>query len=327
MNNEYNNSISLAKRLYDQQKSLAEQERYSNTKSLQEQLRLQRQNMQMGRQQISEQGWAANRAINQQANARGLGSSGLRNLSLIQSQVAQGGASNQLEHSNVAVQKAAMDSRESISQAYQNNLRSADIGYAQQQQQADDAKRQTLMSLYQMALENGSVTDIANMARISGVSLDDFSKEEQDALFAAAPNLEGNLAFKDKIDWSVVGGGAAAGGTAGALIAAAPTAGIAALPGAVIGSIGGAGGALISEAVGNRFGGKVVLTDSRGNNLEYKNWDDALAQINQKYSTFKGYGTVKPVRVGNKIVFQVGGKGKYPTYNEALNAAKEKGLV
>lgn len=311
---------SLAQQLYEQQKTLATQQHASDTASLQEQLRLQRQNMMLGRQQLGEQGWQTNRAIDQQARARGLGSSGLRNLSLIQSQLAQGQAANTMENSNAEVQKQAMLTRGTLGQTLQNNLRAADMDYAQQVQGAEDAKRQSLIQLYQMAMGGATTQTIAEAAAMAGIDMASLTQEEKSALRGIDPM--GGMSFTDKWDWGNIGlaaGAGAAGGAIGGSVAPVIGTGI----GAAIGGVGGALVGMGTEMSGGslRGGQPIVLTDNSGIKHNYTSWDDAVAKIQQSYAGQRGSEAIKAVKKGNAVKFQINGAGEYySTWNEALSA-------
>jgi hypothetical protein len=314
--NAYKSSSSLAQQLYENQRSLAEQQMRKDTSSLQEQLRQQRANMQISRQQLGEQGWATNRAITQQAQARGLGSSGMQNLSLIQNQLAQGKSLDLLEKENVDVQKAAMSTRGSISQDYLNAIKNADITYAQAMDAAGQKKQETLAALYDAALNGADAATIANMATLYGIDLDSMTSDEKTALLSSAGNPEGGLTFKDMVDWERIAASTSLAAGSGALVGG-PL-------GAPVGALGGFLGGLVSEAFGGKnMQGKIEITDGSGNKMAYDNWDSAVAAVKQRYSGMQYSQFINVVRVGNGIKFTAPNSSKkYSTYNEALAAYK-----
>jgi len=158
---------------------------------------MQRTDTQQSRQQLSEQAYLANRAIGQGATARGLGSSGLKNLGVIQSQMAQGQGVNQISQNNANVQRAAMGTRVSLQEQLAAGTNAANANYSQNVIDADkygvqvDAeKRDTLLQLYQMAMEGGSAADIAKLATLSGLDMASLSEDEQAALTGATTSVE-----------------------------------------------------------------------------------------------------------------------------------------
>jgi hypothetical protein len=149
---------------------------------LSDMMRQQQQQTQMSRQQVGEQGFMAQRAIEQGAASRGLGSSGLKDLSLIQSQMAQGQAVSDIEAQNRMMRTAGMREGREIETGLANALRQSDLTYAQQQIGEQERLQEQLMSLYQAGLAGASLDEIRNMAAISGVDISSLTPEQLGAI-------------------------------------------------------------------------------------------------------------------------------------------------
>ena len=189
---------SLSEQVRQEQVRRAEQTRQENLRALAEQVRLQRQNMATGRQQLSEQAWSAQRNIEQQAQARGLGSSGLKNLSLVQSQMAQGRAASELESQNVNLQKAVMDARAGVTRQAESDIRSAELsaresllGADREYMEADRMQKERALTLLQMAQsENMTPEILAKYAQYMGLEDEDVEAATEVAGLSGAPNME-----------------------------------------------------------------------------------------------------------------------------------------
>lgn len=165
---------------------------------LSDMMRQQQQQTQMSRQQVGEQGFMAQRAIEQGAASRGLGSSGLKDLSLIQSQMAQGQAVSDIEAQNRMMRTAGMREGREIETGLANALRQSDLTYAQQQIGEQERLQEQLMSLYQAGLAGASLDEIRNMAAISGVDISSLTPEQLGAVESTtAVDPTGNLSLRD----------------------------------------------------------------------------------------------------------------------------------
>lgn len=141
--------------------------------------------MQKSRSQLSEQGYMASRGIQQGAQSRGLGSSGLKDLGLIQSQMAQGKATSQLESQNTAVQRAAMDARIGMGENLRGALSEANVQRSRDLLDADkyaqhrkDTEDQKLLQLIELAATDMPPEQLALLAssmgiKITGIGLDE----------------------------------------------------------------------------------------------------------------------------------------------------------
>lgn len=203
--------VNNQKKLAEQVKMYAQQQAASaynqGQRSLQEQLRQQRMNMQQSRSQLSEQAFLANRSIQQGAQARGLGSSGLKDLSVVQSQLAQGKAVSNLEAENAGVQRAAMSARLGLEESLKNARTGAEVQYAQDNLNADrtamemqQRDRDLMLQLMDMAGAGASADTIKAYADILGLDLNSQIGENgtlQEQLNAIAPSvdLEGSADF------------------------------------------------------------------------------------------------------------------------------------
>ena len=318
----YQDQTTLAEKYYEQQKQLAQQEKSDSIQALRAQLALQRTSMQSSRQQLGEQGWQSQRAIQQQAQARGLGSSGLSSLAHIQSQIAQGSALNFLETSNAAVQKEAMDTQRALNKDYQNAMLTADIAYQERMAAAENEKTSVLSTLYEAAMGGATDEQIAGMAAAAGYDASDFSEPQWAAIQRQAFDPSLSVSYKDKWDWGKIAQDAGlAASTASAVTAATPAMPIA----AALGLVGGGGYGILSEATGNFGQGEVTLTDSNNNKTQYASWDAAIADVKSKYASnsYIASGAITVVKSGNSIKFSWNGV-KYKTLNEAIAAIENK---
>jgi hypothetical protein len=175
-------------------------------RALSEQLRQSRFQTQQSRSQIGEQGFIANRSINQNAQSRGLGNSGLKDLSLIQSQLAQGKAINDVSQTDASVQRAAMGTKLSLQEQLQNAMNMSESNYAQNNINADkmaydmgQQKTEQLLQLYEMAKEGASPDEISKLASILGINMEDLTDEQRDSLTSQYTDTE---RFKGKGHWA-----------------------------------------------------------------------------------------------------------------------------
>lgn len=143
----------------------------------------------MSRQQLEEQSYLTNRSINQGAQARGLGTSGLKNMALLQSQLNQGKGVNQIQTQADNAQRANLMAQMGLQEQLSTQRIGADTTYAANMLQADKEEmaydeRRTgqLLELYQMSLDSGGTADIGALANILGLDLDALPQEQREAL-------------------------------------------------------------------------------------------------------------------------------------------------
>src|SRR5690554_2554596 len=171
------NPQSLARQresLYEQIRSAsrqqAQQSYQTGLAALRNQLQQQRLNMNQSRGQISEQAYMTQRGIQNQAQARGLGSSGLTNLANFQAQQQAGQAISALEQQNQMVQSEAMNVRRGLINELSQATRGADLAYAQQMAESDerafqqeqairDSNINFLSTIAQMAIDNPGLAE------------------------------------------------------------------------------------------------------------------------------------------------------------------------
>lgn len=165
---------SLAEQMRDYQQRAARDSFAQGQRGLSEQLRGQRANMQQNREQLSQQAMLAQRNIQQGATQRGLGSSGIRDLATIQSQMAQGDALRNLTSEDASVQRAAMDTRLSLAENLRAQLMGTEAQYTQQMLDVDrfglereDMDRDTLMQLIEMASSGEDEELIRQLASVA----------------------------------------------------------------------------------------------------------------------------------------------------------------
>lgn len=103
--------------------------------------------MNQARGQVSEQAYMTQRNIQNQAQTRGLGSSGLTNLANFQAQQQAGQAISDIEQQNQAVQSEAMNVRRSLMNELSSATRGADLTYAQQLSESDERQFQQERSM------------------------------------------------------------------------------------------------------------------------------------------------------------------------------------
>lgn len=127
---------------------------------------------------LSEQSLLAQRAAQQGAMARGLGSSGLRNLAVIQSQMQQGKAVNELSQRNALVQREALNTRLALGENKTKAMRQASLDELSQMTDADrfllgeNRKDQELMlQLLQFMNEGESLEDVLRYAQVLGIDV------------------------------------------------------------------------------------------------------------------------------------------------------------
>jgi hypothetical protein len=154
----------------------------------------------------------ANRSINQNAQARGLGNSGLKDLSLVQSQLAQGRAVNDVEQTGASVQRAAMGTKLSLQEQLQNAMNAAESNYGQNKINADrmayemDVERQNkLRELYEMGIAGATPEQIKAMASIYNIDMSSLSPELSQAFGDLTPQTQ---TFKGKGSFFAEAGGA-----------------------------------------------------------------------------------------------------------------------
>jgi hypothetical protein len=129
---------------------------------LRNQLQSQRLQMNQNRGQLAEQAYMAQRSVQNQAQARGLGSSGLAALGAFQAQQQAGQAVNQLEAQNQEFQRAAMDTRKSLMNELTAALRSADLAHGQQM--AESANQQYSQERAEKEFNISTLTELLNLA-------------------------------------------------------------------------------------------------------------------------------------------------------------------
>lgn len=156
--------------------------------ALRDQLQAQRAEAQQARSQLSEQAYMANRNINQGAQSRGLGNSGIKDLATIQSQMAQGQNLNQLEQTNIANQRQSLGTKLALSQQYtagqsdaQNNYLKNTIEADYAVSAADDKRKENLLQLFELAKAGASTAEIQSVSKILGVNAEDLVGTELEA--------------------------------------------------------------------------------------------------------------------------------------------------
>lgn len=205
---------------------MAAQQAQASRQSLMEQLAQQRMSQQQARSQIAEQGYLQQRQIGQQTAARGLGSSGIRNLAGLQSQLAQSQSINQLAQQDANVQREAMYTGQDINRSLADSLRGAQLQYSQMesanqeqlygQQRAEEQERSALMmELAQMAAEGADQGLIQNMLSLSNIDLNYLTEEQRsvlDSLGSIGIDVWGDTAFNagyaegyKPLDWDAAG--------------------------------------------------------------------------------------------------------------------------
>lgn len=193
----------LAEALREQALKQSQQTYYQGQRALAEQMRMSREQSRMSRQQLEEQSYLTNRAISQGAQARGLGSSGLKDMSLLQSQLNQGQAVNQIQQQSDQQTRGIAAGQLGLSEQLASQKIGADVSYMQNMLAADQQamthqEQQTnqLLQLYQMALESGGTADINSLAAILGMDLQSLPEEQRAALEgASAVDLLGGESF------------------------------------------------------------------------------------------------------------------------------------
>lgn len=118
--------------------------------------------MNQNRGQLAEQAYMAQRSVQNQAQARGLGSSGLAALGAFQAQQQAGQAVNQLEAQNQEFQRAVIDTRRSLLNELSTALRSADLAHGQQM--ADSANQQYSQERAEKEFNISTLTELLNLA-------------------------------------------------------------------------------------------------------------------------------------------------------------------
>jgi len=185
----------LAEQLKTSAQQQAQSQYRQGNRTLMEQLRSGRAETAKSRSQLSEQSYLANRGIQQGATSRGLGSSGMKDLSLLQSQLNQGQGVNQIQQQAEGLRRTGMMAQLGMQDNLTNQLNQAESGYQANMVDADrfgmqmqNEKTSQLMHLYQMALDSGGTADIPGLAAMLGINLEtDLTPEQQGALKGASP--------------------------------------------------------------------------------------------------------------------------------------------
>ena len=302
---------------------------------LSDMMRQQQQQTQMSRKQVGEQGFMAQRAIEQGAASRGLGSSGLKDLSLIQSQMAQGQAVSDIEAQNRMMRTAGMREGREIETGLANALRQSDLTYAQQQIGEQERLQEQLMSLYQAGLAGASLDEIRNMAAISGVDISALTPEQLGAVESTTASDPTGALSLTNTDSFVRNVGQFLGFGAGSPLGA----GLARLfdkeagfGSSERGSAFQAGGLNYDPTQNPEFpAGMSNLTPQTynigGQNYKFANTNDAAFYFKNEYYKNKPYIQQMNVRVNQsngRVQFGVG-NNFYNTYNEAEAALRGQG--
>jgi hypothetical protein len=315
---------SLSEALKEEQQRRAEEQRQTGYQSLAEQMRQHRLGMQQSRGALSEQGWAARRNIQQQAQAQGLGTSGLRDLSLVQSQMAQGRQMSELEAQNTAVQRSAMEARQGIDRETESSLRSAELsareGAIQAEREAmamEDSRREKLLTLYQMAQDENTTPEmLKQLAQAMFADVPEAAQDIEAAVGGMASDPYGDLRwvepFGSSFDWGEFGASTGAGMLAG---------GVGGPLGSVIGGLVTGGTYLLTTMTGDD--GTITLKNpSTGQKVDFTNWNEAVKQVDEWHAGKEGSDQIKAFHrtgVRDSIRFKYRGS-TYKTYNEALEA-------
>lgn len=347
--------------LYTQVKNASQQQAQTNYQtglnSLRQQLQQQRLNMNQSRGQIAEQSAMQQRQIQNQMASRGLGNSGLRDLAGLQSQMAAGGAINQLEQQNGLVQQEAINTRRSLSNELTQNLRAADLTHAdqmvqsdektyQQQEQAKQYVQSTVLELARMAESGASETDVKTWAKLMGLDMDSLDESTLESLSNIGAGKKDEIAELTGVDVnSVAEFGATTGrgvalGTAflGALAIAA---GIAAVPftgGISLGLVGAGAAGVTAGTTGavamgnvwrtspkNKDGSSGINYQLGGNTINTTSREDAENKITDYYAgkySEVGSGLIKIEVARNADVKFVYNGTKYNTFGEARTALR-----
>jgi hypothetical protein len=173
---------SLSEQLKRESQRQAQQTAQGSRQQLSDMVRQQQMNVNMSRQQLGEQGFQTQRAIEQGAAARGLGGSGLQNLSLVQSQLAQGRAVSDVEAQNRGVMTQAMREGRAIDQDLANKLRQADLTFNQQQVDEGQRLQEQIMALYEAGVAGASQAEIQQLAAMLGVDTNMLSDQQRQAI-------------------------------------------------------------------------------------------------------------------------------------------------
>lgn len=187
----YKNVVEEQKRLADQVKDYQKQQAQSafdqGQRSLNEQIRLNREGMQQSRNTLSEQSYLAQRQNQQGATSRGLGSSGMRDASALQNQIQQGRATNELEQANASVNREAMSTRLGLSEQLANAMSGAEAQSAEMQLDADkfgldQAARESelLIRFTEMAKEGMPIGELEAFLNLAGFDLNDVVGSEDE---------------------------------------------------------------------------------------------------------------------------------------------------
>ena len=301
--------------------------------------------MNQARGQVSEQAHMTQRNIQNQAQSRGLGSSGLTNLAGFQAQQQAGQAISDIEQQNQAVQGEAMNVRRSLMNELSGATRGADLTYAQQLSESDerqfsqeqatrDSNVNFLSTIAQMAIDNPGLAEQISSIYYGGGDIDaDTVKDVVDSanpLNQYDPTSMEKIGLGDKADGlrnlsnaQEVGGGALAGLSAAAMF----------IPGlqglGLAGGLAGTGSmAMAKNADIWRDSGKQTYTIG-GNEITTTSREDAKQQITQALSQMNSQvasGAIK-VDIGRfgHVTFTVGDtKTQYKTLGAAVQALRDK---
>lgn len=303
--------------------------------------------MNQARGQVSEQAYMTQRNIQNQAQTRGLGSSGLTNLANFQAQQQAGQAISDIEQQNQAVQGEAMNVRRSLMNELSGATRSADLTYAQQIAENDERQFQQEQSLREFDIN--FLTNIAELTRVGQGDLakklsnayyngdidtspegiaefikDADSKNQYDPTLMEQIGLGGNTdGLRSIANAQEVGGGALAGLSAAAMF----------IPGAqglgLAGGLAGTGSmAMAKNADIWRDSGNQTYTIG-SNQITTTSREDAKQQITQALSQMNSQvasGAIK-VDIGRfgHVTFTVGDtKKQYKTLGAAVQALRDK---
>jgi hypothetical protein len=251
----------------------------------------------------------ANRAIQQGATARGLGTSGVRDLSLLQSQLAQGQGINQIQQQSEQTNRAALATRLGLQEQLGAQNMSAQTQYManminsdKDALEAQDRKSSQLMDLYRLAIESGGEANINDIAALLNIDLDSLTEAQKSALGGAVPNPYGDLDIRNSNS----------------------------LKNIITRSLGGVSSLvnrnpLLGSALTAAWGTPPVTFKTPTGDKTFKNWTEAVDSIQKDYTEklpdYEKAG-VKAVKKGGRIVFDLNGT-KYNTANEAIAAWKK----
>lgn len=304
--------------------------------------------MNQSRGQISEQAYMTQRGIQNQAQARGLGSSGLTNLANFQAQQQAGQAISALEQQNQMVQSEAMNVRRSLLNELSQATRAADLAYAQQMAESDERAFQQEQSLREFDInflstlgelarnEQGDFAHYLANAYYSG-ELDTSSEGlasligRMDPLASFDPAEGGHITLDSGSVVRRTGGKLME--VLGPLLTAAGAAATATGIGAPIGMLGIGAGAMTTaksfdENRGWSGGATVTLTLGDGSQIVTTSREDAINKLTERFSSNANIraGRIKiEVSPYGTPSFKVpGDKTNYKTLQDAENALRAR---